>query len=117
MTIIYQWEITTFMGNVRFGSRVIEAKETKKHYKALKRNFLNYSITIPKESIGVVVSNGTRPIYSSLDPNEEVALSKLKEWFRKYTDQTIADLVTEIERRESILQRVESLEAENDTEV
>lgn len=109
MAVIYQWKIEVFMGNMKFISRAVEVKETKKQYKALNRNFLNYTSTISKETIGVVVSDGTSPIYSSLEPDEGVAIAKLTEWYEKYVKDKVEFFEAKILEHQTTLEKVRAL--------
>lgn len=115
MATIYQWKLEQDFGRDTFKVRkkVVEAKETAKQYRALEEEFVNFQRTLLKASIDTVSMGSFRePVYSSLDPNEEVALAKLKEWYKDYSNRKIADLTSEIERRKNLLQQVESLTIE-----
>ena len=116
MAIINQWKLERLIGDViKLRKKEVKAKETANQYRAVDKSFLNFNRTLSKTDVEAVsISHSKDPIYSSVSPSDEIALINLKGWYRKYTDQKIADLTARIEKQKSMLEQVESLEVEND---
>lgn len=119
MAIIYQWKLERTFGDIiRLRKKEVKAKETANQYRAIDESFINFNRILSKNDVEAISTSFSEdPVYSSVSPSDEIALINLKGWYRKYTDQKIADLTAEIEKQKSRLEQVESLEAENDTEV
>ena len=110
MATIYQWSLVIYStGGVRITHKEKEAKETAKQYRALEGYFSNYTKVISKDALNTVVSNGVFPTYSSLEPNEEIAIAKLAEWYEDFVKDKIASLEAEISDYQTNLKQVLAL--------
>ena len=116
MAIIYQWKLERLFGDIiKLRKKEVKAKETTNQYRAIDESFINFNRLLSKIDVEAVsTSYSEEPVYSSVSPNDEIALINLKGWYRKYTDQKIADLTAAIEKQKSRLEQVESLEVLND---
>lgn len=110
MTTIHQWSLVIYStGSARISHKAKEVKETAKQYRALEGYFLNYTKVISKDALDTVVSNGAFPTYSSLEPNEEIAVAKLAEWYEGFVKEKIASLEAEISDYQANLKQVLAL--------
>lgn len=113
MATIHQWKIETFLNDIKLSKKTVEAKETAKQYRVteLSDTFFGCLLILPKGSLEVITTDGLgRPIYSSLDPDENIALAKLKEWYEFETKRTIESLEEGILEQKSFLEKVKALE-------
>ena len=109
MTTIYQWSLVIYSTRgVRITHKTKEVKETAKQYRALEGYFLNYTKVISKDALDTVVSN-VFPTYSSLEPNEEIAVAKLAEWYENFVKDKVASLEAEISDYQTNLKQVLAL--------
>ena len=110
MTTIHQWSLVIYStGGVRINHKAKEVKETAKQYRVVEGFFPNYTKVIPKDTLNTVVSNGVFPTYSSLDPNEEIAVAKLAEWYENFVKDKIASLEAGIADYQTNLKQVLAL--------
>lgn len=110
MTTIHQWSLIIYStGVIKITHETKKAKETAMQYRSLEGYFLNYKKTISKDTLDTVVSDGVFPTYSSLEPNEEIAVAKLTEWYESFVKDKIASLEAEILKYQTNLKQVLAL--------